>query len=120
MAVVLTLNSVVSRTKEQVSCDVGGEAAVLNLANGAYYGLDAVGARIWNLLGVPRTVGQLRDTLLKEYEVAAEPCERDLWRFLSELAGEGLIEVRQGPLEGYEGRPESGEAVVNGQTELNP
>ena len=89
-----TLNTIVSRAKEQVSCDVGGEAAVLNLSNAAYYGLDAVGARIWNLLAAPRTVGQIRDALLNEYEVNAERCERDLWRFLSELAEEGLVEVR--------------------------
>jgi len=111
---------VVSRTREQVSCDVGGEAAVLNLANGAYYGLDAVGARIWNLLATPKTVSQIRDALLEEYEVVPEHCERDLWRFLSELAEEGLIEVRDRPAEGCEGRHESGEAAVPGQTGLDP
>jgi len=120
MAVALTLNCLVSRAKEQVSCDVGGEAAVLNLSNAAYYGLDAVGARIWSLLAAPKTVSQIRDALLKEYEVVAERCERDLWRFLSELAAEDLIEVREGAAEECEGRSASGGAAVTAHAGLDP
>jgi len=41
-------------SKDQVSCDLAGEAAILNLKNGVYYGLDPVGARIWNLIQEPR------------------------------------------------------------------
>ena len=41
-------------TKDQVSCDLAGEAAILNIKSGVYYGLDPVGARIWNLMQEPR------------------------------------------------------------------
>ncbi len=118
VAVVLTLTSIVSRAKEQVSCDVGGETAVLNLANGAYYGLDAVGTRIWSLLAEPKTVSQIRAALLQEYQVIPERCERDLWRFLSELAEENLVEVRGGPGEGCQELGGCGDAAVPGQTGL--
>jgi hypothetical protein len=59
-----------------------------------YYGLDAVGARIWSLIQEPRTVNEIRDILLEEYEVEPERCERDLLALLQKLADEGLIEVK--------------------------
>lgn len=111
MVAELTLDSIVMRAREQVSCEVDAEAAVLNLANGAYYGLDAVGARIWGLLATPKTVGQIRDALLENYDVAAERCESDLKRFLGELAEEGLIEVRE--------RPAAGESAAAEPRELD-
>lgn len=86
--------STVVAGKGQVSCDLAGEAAILNLESGVYYGLDAVGARVWHLLQEPRTVQDIRETLLMEYEVERDRCERDLLALLQELVAAGLIEVR--------------------------
>ena len=80
--------------KDQVSSDLGGEVAILDLKAGVYYGLDAVGARIWSLIQEPRTVNEIRDILLEEYDVEPERCERDLLVLLRRLADEGLVEVR--------------------------
>lgn len=85
--------SIVVSVKDQVFCDLAGEAVILNLKSGVYYGLDAVGARIWNLIQVPMTVDDIRDALLKEYDVEPGRCERDLLALLQELAAKGLIEV---------------------------
>jgi hypothetical protein len=90
----LSLQSVVSVTPEQVSCPLGDEAAILNLKNTVYYGLNPVGARIWNLLQRPRSVGELRDTILDEYAVESAQCERDLLELLEKMRSEGLIQVR--------------------------
>ena len=86
--------SIVVAAKDQVSCDLDGEAAILNLKNGVYYGLDPVGAWIWNLIQKPRAVNEVRDALLKEYDVEPDRCERELLALLQELAAEGLIEVK--------------------------
>ena len=85
--------SVVVVAKDQISCDVGGEAAILSLDNGVYYGLDLVGARVWSLVQEPQTFAALRDTLLKEYNVEADNLETDLRELLEQLAQYGLIEV---------------------------
>ena len=77
-----------------MSCDLGGEAAILQLASGIYYGLNPVGARVWSLLRQPRTVREIRDALLSEYEVDRAPCEHDLLALLHALVAERLIEAR--------------------------
>jgi hypothetical protein len=90
---VVSGGSTVVAAKDQVSSDLGGEVAILDLKAGVYYGLDAVGARIWSLIQEPRTVIEIRDILLEEYEVEPERCERDLLVLLQRLADEGIIEV---------------------------
>lgn len=79
---------------EQVSCPLGDESAILNLKNSVYYGLNSVGARVWELLRQPKSVGEIRDALLEEFEVEAERCERDLLDLLEKMRSEGLVEVK--------------------------
>jgi len=79
-------------TKDQVSCDLAGEAAILNLKNGVYYGLDPVGARIWNLIQEPKTLAQIRETILAEYDVEPDRLNADLHSLLAQLADQQLIE----------------------------
>src|ERR1700722_1501510 len=94
MDAVLSVHSIVVAASEQVSCPLGEESAILNLKNSMYYGMNPVGTRIWTLLKEPRSVEQLRDTLLNEYQVDAGLCERDLLELLEKMKNEGLIEVR--------------------------
>jgi hypothetical protein len=93
----IDLNSVVAAVADQVSCDLEGEAAVLNLKTGVYYGLDDIGAAIWRMLNEPRRVDELVDALLGEYEVDREECQRDVIALLGELAVRGLVEINDGP-----------------------
>jgi coenzyme PQQ synthesis protein D (PqqD) len=90
----LSVHSIIAAAREQVSCPLGEESAILNLKNSVYYGLDPVGARIWNLLQQPRSVAELRDALLAEYEVEPDRCERDLLGLLEKMCEEGLIQVQ--------------------------
>ena len=90
----LSANSIVVMASEQISCPLGEESAILNLKNSMYYGLDPVGARVWSLLQQPRSVGEVRDALLSEYEVERGRCEADLFALLEKMLSEGLIEIR--------------------------
>jgi hypothetical protein len=85
--------AVVVAAREQISCDLADEVAILNFGSGVYYGLDAVGALIWSLIQQPQTVGAIRDALLDAYDVDPERCDGDLRAFLTELASAGLVEV---------------------------
>ena len=85
----ISCRSVVVAAKDQVSCDLSGEAAILNLDDGMYYGLNEVGARIWSLLSEPTTVSEILDQLEREFDVDSEQCEKDLVMLLSQLQGRG-------------------------------
>ena len=89
----LAYSSVVA-SKDQVSSDLGGEAVILNLKSGVYYSLNEVGVSIWNLIQQPKTVDEIRNAILAEYEVEPEQCDHDLLKLLQELVTVGLIEVK--------------------------
>jgi Coenzyme PQQ synthesis protein D (PqqD) len=90
----LSLHTIVVAASEQVSCPLGEESAILNLKNSVYYGMNPVGARVWNLLKQPTSITELRNVLLEEYEVDATRCADDLLALLETMRSEGLIEVR--------------------------
>ena len=89
--------TVVVAAKDQVSCNLGPEAALLNVKNGVYYGLDPMGAEIWKLLQKPQRVSEISQAILREYDVQREVLERDLVSLLERLHAEGLIEVQAAP-----------------------
>ncbi len=94
MQVQLSGDSIVTIAQAQVSCEVTGETVILHFDSGKYFGLKDVGALVWNLLERPRSVRELREAILRGYEVGGDQCERDLLNLLKELHDHGLIEVR--------------------------
>jgi len=63
------------RVAGQISCNMAGEAAILELKTGTYFGLDGVGAAVWNLIARPRRASKLRhcerNTMSKSSDAAA-------------------------------------------------
>jgi hypothetical protein len=83
----------VAVARDQVSCDLGGgESAILNLKKGIYYGINPIGSFIWSLIQEPREFDEIRNLILKEYDVEPERCEKSLQKFLNDLSAQGLIE----------------------------
>ena len=79
-------------TTRQVSTTAEGEAVILHMDSGTYYGLDRVGTRVWDLLTEPRTLGELRDSVVAQFAVDPDRAENDLRRLLDDLRGQGLVE----------------------------
>ena len=86
-------NSSVAVAEDVVSCDLDGEAAILNLKDGVYYGLNPVGARIWRLVQEPVTLDRILEVILEEYDVEAEQCLQDTTELLEELQNKGLVTI---------------------------
>ncbi len=79
---------------EQVMArQVGEETVILDLASGTYFGLDPVGARIWQLMTEGRTLAEVCATMLAEYDVTREEIERDVLGLAKELRAKQLISI---------------------------
>ncbi len=96
----LCSQTIVVASKDQVSCDLGDEAAILGMKNSVYYGLDPVGARIWRLLQRPRSVREICEAIVSEYDVTAERFESDLIGLLQQMLQEGLVELSRSATSG--------------------
>ncbi len=91
----LSIESVVVVADNVVSCDLDTEAAILNLKDGVYYGLDPIGAKIWNLIQKPITLTEVMETILNEYDVDNEQCKNDVLELIEELLENGLVKVNE-------------------------
>ena len=89
----LSKSSVIKVSKEAVHCDVEDEVVILGMKDGVYYGLNPVGAFIWSKIQEPKKVEEIRDLILKEFEVSSEECEADLIDLLYDLLENNLIEI---------------------------
>ena len=68
----ISKDSVVVAVKSQVSCQLDAETVVLHYDKGLYFGLNEVGTLVWNQVQQPRKVQEIRDAILREYEVSDE------------------------------------------------
>jgi hypothetical protein len=94
MAESLSLSTKVVASREHVSCELENEVVVLNLRNGEYYGLNLVGAKIWNLIQEASTIEAVRDAVLAEYpELEQDECTRDVLELVQQLVDSELAEV---------------------------
>lgn len=74
--------------------DLNDEKVILDLNRNLYHMLNSVGSRIWDLIQRPTEVSNVRDQLLSEYKLEADPCLAELKEFFEKLSREGLLEIR--------------------------
>ena len=71
--------------------EINGEYVLLNMESEQYFGLDEVGARIWQLLSEEETSVQILEHLENEYEVDPQILRRDFVNLVEELKSEDLV-----------------------------
>lgn len=74
-----------SRVRDQI--------ALLNVETGVYFGLDAIGARMWDLLCEHRTLRVAAERMASEFDVEPERLREDLLRLVRELVEKGLLDL---------------------------
>ena len=79
---------------EVLSQEVNGETVLLDLEGEAYFGLNEVGTRIWQLLQSEHSVAGMVDSLSAEYDVSREQLESDVSGLLDKLTEAGLVSLR--------------------------
>ena len=78
-----------------VSRELEGEAVILNLESGVYFGLNEVGARIWALIQQYGSLRKVLEAMQQEYEVAPQVLENDLLQLIEQLQARGLVTLSQ-------------------------
>lgn len=97
MTASLDADTTLVASSQQVSTTLSGEAVILHVANGLYYGLTQVGARAWELLQQPATLQQVVDTVVAEFAVEPATAKADILALATELQAKGLLDVVPAP-----------------------
>jgi hypothetical protein len=59
-----------------------------------YFGLDAVGTRVWQLLQQDKTIADVCDVMVEEFDVSPEVLREDVSRLVGELRDRGIVTLR--------------------------
>jgi hypothetical protein len=90
----ITLASTFVLNKDAVFRDLDGEAVILHLESGTYFGLNSVGTRIWQLMATDGRLTIVLDALRAEYDAPSDVLERDLIELVERLVEARLGEVK--------------------------
>lgn len=86
----LTLQSVLTPSDAVMFQRVGEEAVLLDLASEQYFGLNPVGARVWELLDGQTALLRVQEILCSEYDGASARIGEDLLALARSLLEAGL------------------------------
>lgn len=70
---------------------IDGEAIIMNLTNGAYYSVDAVGAVIWQWIDEEQPTAAIVERLTAAFPASTDVIARDVDAFVAQLLADGLV-----------------------------
>src|SRR5512134_2159698 len=86
----VALTTVVSASPNQVHARVGDDLVILELDSSMYYSLDPVGARVFELIQRPTSLGAIIDAIVAEFEVDAPTARTDVLALMDTLVAQKL------------------------------
>lgn len=72
---------------------IGEEVVLMDIHNGQYIGLNAIGSAIWEKLEQPVPVHEIVHALTEEYAVSMQLCEQETLLFLQKMIQHQMLVV---------------------------
>lgn len=91
MEVKISKDSVFHVAAEVSWRDIKGELIVLQLSSGEYFSFNEIGRLVWISLAENKSVGQVIEAVLNEYDVSLAQAEADVVTFVQGLLGNKLL-----------------------------
>ena len=89
----MSLDHTIRVGDDTVFRELEGEAILLQLDAGMYYGLDPVGTRLWQLIAERGNLRDVCERARQEFDVDPVTLERDLLSLVAQLAEKNLVSV---------------------------
>jgi len=93
----LSINSRVVATTNHVSCELEGEAVILDLDGCVYYGLNETALAVWEFIQRPTFAWEVRDEIARQFQVESDSCEIDILKLLEDLKDSSLVQIVSSP-----------------------
>jgi len=92
----VTLDQKVVSEQTVFAQEVDDEMVLLDMNSENYFGLDSVGAVMWQIIEEKKVLKDVLNELLSYYDVEEERLKQDLLHFVENLQKSGLIRVEEG------------------------
>lgn len=88
----LDMHCKIARHPDLLAVPMDGDLVMMSISQGCYYGINPVGARIWEALEMPQSLEALCRMVTAEFEVSAEQCEQDVRLFVQQMLDARVVE----------------------------
>jgi predicted transcriptional regulator len=92
------------RSEDRLSCPpevlsriIDGEAVLLHLGSGMYFGTNEVATVAWGAILKGATVGEVVHAIMREFDVDEHVAQHDLATFVQALVEKGLCRINASP-----------------------
>lgn len=92
----LTLATRIKASDKTLFRKLDGETVLLSLSQGAYFGLDEVGTRIWELIAERAVLSAVLAGVLEEFEVEEGQASADLLSLVGQMLERELVVIEPG------------------------
>lgn len=82
---------VLARGNDYVFNEIDGEVVMMNIETGAYASMNDTGKAIWNLLEQPVSIDAVIEALVREYNISAEQCAKDITPFIEKMIAQKIV-----------------------------
>jgi len=93
MTVTPSLDSRIRINDDVLWQELQGEAVLLNLKTGVYFGLNSIGTRVWELLAATGMLRDVVDAIVGEYDVEVQACADDVIALVADMQKHALVTV---------------------------
>lgn len=83
----------IRRNSDIIAAGMANQTILLNPADWTYVHFNETAARIWETLDEPRSVGDVIETLMRDYAVDRATCEREVDAFVRDMSQRAFIVV---------------------------
>lgn len=87
----MDLSIVLSRSPDAASRTYDGQATIVLPSRAEVKVLNEVGSRVWESIDGRRTLGEILDTVLAEFDVPREKATADVIEFVGALKAQGMV-----------------------------
>jgi len=85
-------NTILIRNNQIIARQIDGEFVVLDINVGKLYNLNPTAKIIWKFLAKPRTVDEIVEKIINEFDVPEKIARKDVNSFVNENLGTLIIE----------------------------
>lgn len=87
-------NTKVHLIKQLDVTDLSGEKVMIDFSTGKYFLLKGSANEIWDMLANDVTIAEIKDSLMKIYDVDEETCMASVQSFLQQMHQNGFVELQ--------------------------
>jgi len=95
----ITVASLVNRSADIVFSKLDDELLAIDAQAGYCYSMNETAGRIWEMISIPVSIGDICSRLVKEYSVDEVLCLSEVLPLLQKLHESGLVQVKDAQTE---------------------